>query len=49
MPSFVIKMLGFVDKIDKCSNFVVYLDKIKISNDKSFRYSKQKNHRHDER
>ena len=39
METLVIKMLGFVDKIDNCSNFALYLDKIKISYDKSFRYS----------
>jgi len=36
MEILVIKMLAFVDKIDNCSNFAVNLDKIKISNDKSF-------------
>ncbi len=30
MLSFVIKMLVFVEKIYNCSNFVLYLDKIKI-------------------
>ena len=33
MEILVIKMLAFVDKIDNYSNFVVNLDKIKISND----------------
>jgi hypothetical protein len=36
METLVIKMLVFVDKIDNCSNFAINLDKIKISNDKSF-------------
>ena len=38
--AFVIKMLLLVGKIDNCSNFALYLDKIKISYDQSFRYSK---------
>lgn len=42
-------MLVFIDKIDNCSNFAVNLDKIKIRYDQSFGYSKQKNHRNDER
>ena len=49
MPALVIKMLPSVAKTDICVNFACYLDKIKISYDQSFRYSKQKNHRHDEK
>ncbi len=42
-------MLSNEVKKDICVNFARYLDKIKISYDQSFRYSKQKNHRYDER
>jgi hypothetical protein len=45
-------MLLFINKIKKSSNFVVYLEKIKITifaNDKSFRYCQQKDHQYDGR
>ena len=42
-------MLRNAVKKDICVNFARYLDKIKISYDKSFRYSEQENHGYDER
>ena len=42
-------MLEFIIILQFCCIFALYLDKIKIAYDKSFRYSQKKNHRLDAR
>jgi len=42
-------MLEIVLIFKFCCIFALYLDKIKIANDKSFRYSQKENHRFDAR